>query len=329
MLNSLTDAVILAGGLGTRLRPLTNSTPKPLVRLAGIPLIRRIVDSIPDSIERVFIAAGYRAQELSDYFKTDYAVAGRDIQVVTEESPLGTAGALWNLRNELDEEFVVFNGDVVSSLNVPDIISFHRKMSAIATISAWEVDNPEPYGVLQIDADDRITGFMEKPKKEQAVSRFINAGTYVMRRSVLDFMNDGTFSLEREIFPQLCSDRIFGYRFNGYWIDCGSLDSYLRAQSTVLIAESRGIEKGVKLEGCLIERPVSIEKGAKIRGTRIGPNVYVERGCSIGEGSVLDNCVIMKDSRVGCGCTVSGSIIGPDCTLADKAMSHNQILVKQ
>ena len=324
----MTDAVILAGGLGTRLRPLTENIPKPLVKLAGIPLIRRIVDSIPGDIERVFVAAGYRADKLSDYFKNDRDAGERDVRVVPEENALGTAGALWNLRNELGDEFVVFNGDVVSSLDVSSAISFHRSMNATATISAWEVDDTEAYGVLRIDAEDRITGFVEKPKKGEAVSRLINAGTYVMNRHVFDFMNGSSFSLEREVFPALCSDRIFGYRFHGHWIDCGSLGAYLQAQSTVMISERRGIQKGARLEGCLIERPVSIERGARVRGARIGPNVYVEAGSAVDEGSRLDNCVVMEGAKVGCGCSVSGSIIGPDCTLPDNAVSHNQILVK-
>ncbi len=326
---SLTDAVILAGGLGTRLRPLTDFMPKPLVRIAGVPLIRRITDSLPGDIERVFIAAGYRAQELSDYFRHEYDDSQGRVRVVAEDRPLGTAGALWNLRSDLEDEFAVFNGDVISSLNVAGAIAFHRRMNATATISAWEVDDPEPYGVLRMDGDGRIRGFIEKPKKNEETSRLINAGTYIMQNHVLDFMDGATFSLEREVFPALCADRLYGHRFQGHWIDCGSLDSYLRAQSTLLSSEGRGIEKGVKLEGCLIERPVSIERGAIIRGTRIGPNVYVERGSLVEEGSTLDNCVIMMGASVGRGCTVSGSIIGPGCALPDAAMSHNQILVKQ
>jgi NDP-sugar pyrophosphorylase family protein len=149
-----------------------------------------------------------------------------------------------------------------------------------------------------------------------------------MQKHVFDFISDGTFSLEREVFPRLCRGLIFGYQFPGYWFDCGSLVPYLKAQSAIINAEGLGIEKKAKLEGCMIERPVAIEKGARLRGTRIGPNVYVEEDCATGEGTVLDNCTIMKGAKVGKGCVISGSIIGPGCALPDAAGSHNQILVR-
>ena len=322
----MVSAVILAGGLGTRLRPLTNVIPKPLVNMAGTPLIRRIVDSIPPDVDNVYIAAGYRSDDLRAYF-TGAENVRPGIDVVSEEKPLGTAGALWNLRNRLGDEFIVFNGDVVNSLSIGDMLSFHRSMKSAATISLWEVDEPEHFGIVRLEKDFTITEFMEKPRREEAFSRLINAGTYVMDSKIFDSMDGKSFSLEKEVFPGLAGSMLYGYRFSGYWVDCGSLHSYLTAQKILLKLEGLGIQKGAKVDGCAISRPVAVERSAAVKGSRIGPNVYIEAGAGISEGCAIENSVIMRGAEAGKGCIISGSIVGPSVRLPDGLESHNQILV--
>jgi mannose-1-phosphate guanylyltransferase len=323
----LVSAVILAGGFGTRLRPLTADIPKPLVTMAGIPLIRRIIDSIPPEVDSTYIAAGYRSDDLRKYF-SGAGELHTAIEVVTEEKPLGTAGALWNLRNRLGDEFLVFNGDVVNSLSVEEMLSFHRSRRSKATISLWEVEEPEQFGIVRLGKDGAIAEFVEKPRREEAFSRLINAGTYVMDSSIFDSMDANSFSLEREVFPGLAGAGLYGYEFKGYWVDCGSLHSYLAAQKILLAIEGRGIQKGAKVDGCAIVRPVAVERGAAVRGSRTGPNVYIESGVRISEGCTIEDSVIMKGAEIGMECKISGSIVGPSVRLPDRAESHNQILVR-
>lgn len=322
--DELVKAVILAGGFGTRLRPLTNLIPKPLVPIAGIPLIQRIMNTLPPSVEEVIVAAGYRAGDIESYFKTrDHGVA---VKVVTEHRPLGTAGALWNLRNSLDSTFFVLNGDVLNSLSLEKMQAFHEERGALATISLWEVADPSAFGIVRLKDGSEIAEFKEKPTREEAFSNLINAGTYIMGPGIFEHMNHENFSLEREIFPKLTDGMLHGFSFDGYWIDCGSREMFLRAQNMVIGMEKLGIEKSVKIDGCSLNRPVAVEKGAKLRGVRLGPNAYVEKGAKIEEGSWVENSAVLANSTIGRNCKISGSIVCPGVVVGDSTVSDNQIL---
>ena len=317
-------AVILAGGFGTRLRPLTNLVPKPLVSIAGVPLIQRIMDTLPPSVDEIIIAAGYRAHDIESYFLDRKEPA--PVTVVTEHKPLGTAGALWNLRNKLDTTFLVLNSDVINSLSLADMISFHRDKHAIATISLWKVADPTAFGIVRLSNGTEISEFREKPKREEAFSNLINAGTYVMDTDIFQHINHENFSLEREVFPMLTDGRLHAYSFEGYWIDCGSREMFLAAQQLIINRDGLGIAKAAKVDGCSLNRPVAVEKGAHIRGVRLGPNAYVERGAKIGEGTTVENSAILANANVGKNCRISSSIVCPDAVVSDSTVSDNQIL---
>ena len=192
-------ALILAGGLGTRLRPLTYHIPKPLVPLVGKPLVCHIIDSLPEEVDSVILAVSYMKDDLDRYFH-EHDV-GRQIILVSEDEPLGTGGAIKNVSRYLDETFLAFNGDVVSSINTKRMLEFHRKRHGIGTIALWEVDDPTAFGVVALGNNGSITKFQEKPKREEAVSNRINAGTYVFEPDILDDIPAGPVSIERQVFP--------------------------------------------------------------------------------------------------------------------------------
>lgn len=320
----MVKAVILAGGFGTRLRPLTNAIPKPLVPIAGIPLIQRVINTLPRDTDEVIVAAGYRSADIHEYFKDRESPF--EVKVVAEHRPLGTAGALWNLRGKLDSSFLVLNGDVVNSLSLRDMYAFHREKGALVTISLWRVQDPTAFGIVRIANGSTITEFKEKPTREEAFSNLINAGTYIMEPEIFQHMSHENFSLEREIFPALAAGRLHGYAFEGYWIDCGSREMFLNAQQMLINLDRLGVEKSVKMDGCSLSRPVAVEKGARLRGVRLGPNAYVERGARIGEGSVVENSAVLSDASIGRNCRISGSIVCPGAVVNDSTVSDNQIL---
>ncbi|MEM3851408.1 MAG: NDP-sugar synthase [Methanomassiliicoccales archaeon] len=317
------DAVILAGGFGTRLRPLTNHIPKPLVRIAGKTIIDRLIATIPDGAERILIAAGYRGDDLTEHFRK---LGAGNVEIVVEREPLGTAGALYNMRNKLGDRFFVLNGDVMCSLSLKDMLAYHTSKGAAMTISLWPVEDVSAYGAVAISTDGSVTEFREKPKGDVRKAGYINAGAYIMEKSVFDKMDMVTFSLEKEVFPHLCGRGLYGFSFTGYWFDCGSLPSYIAAQETLMKVENAPIQKGAKLNGCVINRPVSVEDGASIFGSQLGPNVYIERGAKVMEGCRLSNCVIMEDAVLGEGCTINNSIVSPGLHLPDGTEGENKIL---
>ncbi|MFA7342576.1 MAG: nucleotidyltransferase family protein, partial [Candidatus Methanomethylophilaceae archaeon] len=161
-------AVILAGGFGTRLRPLTNYIAKPLIPLLGMPLVMHIIDSMPSSVDHVIMAVNYRKQDLEDYFQTHDV--GVEVTMVEESEPLGTGGALRNLQDHIDDTFLMFNGDVVCSLDQLSMLRHHESKGGMATISLWQVEDPRAFGVVELQQDGRITQFQEKPAPGEEVS---------------------------------------------------------------------------------------------------------------------------------------------------------------
>ncbi len=320
----MAKAVILAGGFGTRLRPLTNFIPKPLVPISGTPLVQRIISTLPPGVDEIIVAAGYRSHDIEAYFRENPQDV--PVRIVTEHKPLGTAGALWNLRERLDSTFVVLNGDVINSIPLAEMERFHREKGAVATISLWEVEDPTAFGIVRLSDGSSITEFREKPTREEAFSNLINAGTYIMEPSIFDHMSHENFSLEREVFPGLTDGRLHGFSFSGYWIDCGSREMFLKAQRLLMSMEIPGIEKNARMDGCLLNRPVAVESGARLMGVRLGPNAYVGSGVHIGEGSVVENSAILSEAAVGRNCRITNSIICPGAVVLDSTVSDSQIL---
>ncbi|QLH74727.1 MAG: NDP-sugar synthase [Methanomassiliicoccales archaeon] len=302
-------AVILAGGMGTRLRPLTYHMPKPLVPLVDRPMVMHIIGSLPEEVDTVILAVSYMKDRLEEHFsKND---CGRKIILVNEDRPLGTGGALKNVASYLDETFLAFNGDVVCSLDIREMLAWHRAKAGIGTISLWEVEDPTAFGVVGIGSGGRITVFQEKPRREEAVSRNINAGAYVFEPEVLDHIGEGVVSLERDVFPGLLQKGLYGYRFSGHWVDCGTRENLLLAQRELL---SKGL---AAVHDCTFKGSVRMEghnhlQGAAFEACTVGPDAVVRPGALVMKGAFVAGSMVMEGAVIGEGAKVIGSIIGPD-----------------
>jgi mannose-1-phosphate guanylyltransferase len=316
-------AVILAGGLGTRLRPLTYTVPKALVPLCGKPLISHIVDALPPWIDAVLIAVNYMRDALESYFKG--LNLPREIIMVEELEPLGTGGALKNVGKYLDDTFVAFNGDVVSSIDLDAMMRFHVSSGGVGTIALWEVEDPSAFGVVALGENGRIATFQEKPPKGQALSGLVNAGAYVFEPDILDQIRPGNVSLERQIFPKVLGSGLFGYRFGGYWVDCGTRENFLRAQR-ILMNGGRRMMSNTELIGTSNVIGPNYLDGVRCVSSKIGPYVSAHKGVVIKEGSEVSDSILMEGATIGPSSRVKGSIVGPGVTIAPSEIAIDSIL---
>ena len=301
-------AVIIAGGLGTRLRPLTHTMPKALLPLCGKPLISHIVDAMPSWVDTVLIAVNYRKDALESYFKE--LTLPRKIILIEESTPLGTGGAIKNVSDHLDDTFIALNGDVLSSIDMESMVRFHRSSEGMGTISLWEVPDPSAFGVVALESDNRIRSFQEKPAKGDELSNLINAGVYVFEPDILDNIEEGAVSLERQVFPRVLDRGIYGYKFEGYWVDCGTRESFLRAQRILMDMGRQTTSANSLIDSCTVASPNYLE-GVIGRNCKIGPYVSAQDGVILGEGCVVSDSILMEGAVVGPNSTVKGSIVGP------------------
>lgn len=299
------QAVILAGGFGTRLRPLTLTTPKPLLPVANVPIIRSIIDKMPPEVDEVLLAVNYKLEQLATYFRENDV--GRNVTLVEEKEPLGTAGAIKNVESHIDGPFFVFNGDILDSLDLVAFRSFHEKKQGMATLSLWAVADPRHFGIMEMKGD-RIMRFVEKPAtREEAPSNLANAGTYLLEPEVFDFIEpDRAVSVERETFPAMLAagKRIHGFPFTGFWVDCGRPETYLRANEAVLRASGRTVLLG---------------EDAVNRGAVFDDWVVVGARCQLGQDVEIARSVLLEDVIVGNNVTVKDSIVGPGARIEDDA----------
>lgn len=319
------QAVLLVGGLGTRLRPLTYSRPKPLLPLLNRPMVSYLLDLLPDSVDEVIVPVSYMSRRMRDYFNS--LQGGRNYVVVHEVEPLGTGGALANVADHLTDDFLVFNGDIISSIDIKSLIDFHREKGGVGTIALWEVENPEAFGIVQLDEDGRITMFKEKPRGNEIVSHKANAGVYVLNESVLDDVPaEKVVSLEREVFPVQVRKGLFGFGFEGYWVDCGTTENFLSASGMLMdyfgtdVSEEARLGKSVKEE-----HPIVIGRGSKVSSGRIGPRVCLGKDVEV-KGASLSESVIMDSTTIGKDVRVTSSVIGKNCVVPDKCVVERSVI---
>jgi mannose-1-phosphate guanylyltransferase len=301
------QAVVLVGGEGTRLRPLTLTQPKPAIRLVDRPFIQFMVDWLAHhGVDHIVMACGFHAELLMEALDAR-APGGPRIDYVEEELRLGTAGPLRLAadRGLLSGRFLALNGDVLTDLDLTELIRAHERASAVATLALYPVDDPSSYGLVVTGADGKVDAFVEKPKPGEAASDEISAGAYVLESSVLDLIPAGReVSIEREVFPRLVGAGLYGHRLEGYWMDIGTPERYLAATWDIL--EGR-VETDVTTAGpdaVLVEEPSEVAGDAVI-GPRavIGRASLVEAGASVA-GSVLDS-----GCRIGAGASIEDSIL--------------------
>lgn len=325
----MVKALLLAGGKGTRLQPLTYKLPKPIVPIMGRPLLERVIMNLKSNgIDEVIISTCYKSQHIKNYFK-DGQELGVKIHYVSETSPLGTGGAIKNAEKFFDDTFVVLNSDIVSDINYRELIEYHRNKDALATIAMTEVDNPSQYGVIEFDDDNYIKSFKEKPRPGESSSSWINAGVYVFQPEIFDEIPaKKVISLEKDIYPTLLQKgyRLAAYQFYGYWLDIGTVEKYTKAHKDILSGRCDfcRFDKSDNSDNVIVvAEGVQIHPEAEIIGpVYIGKNTVIESGARVGPYSVIgENNLISKNSRI------IGSILWDNVIVNDGAELINTVVV--
>ncbi len=315
------ELVVIAGGFGTRLRPLTLKRPKALVPLLNRPQILHVLDHLPPDCDRVIVAVNYLYERVRDFFEaldTDVEVV-----VVNEPEPLGTGGAIKNVEGQVSGTFAVANGDVIDAMDFQALVKAHRKSRGIGTIAVTAVDDPTAFGVVALDGD-RITRFVEKPQETEAPSNLVNAGRYLFEPEVLDLIESGrAVSLEREIFPKLIPRGLYAFRETGLWSDAGTLGSFLEAQRLLLEQGGGGIGKGAELLWD-VHPPVLVGDGCFVEA-RLGPNVVLGRGCKVGR-CVVRQAALFDSVSVDDKVEIESSLVGEGAGIGEGSVIRNSII---
>jgi len=317
------QAVLIAGGLGTRLRPLTFARPKVLLPLINRPLVLHVLERLPARVDEVFVAANYRTEQIREFFAREDV--GRRVEVVREKRRLGTGGCLKNLEDRLSGTFLAFNADVVSSLAVDDLLAAHRENGGVGTIALWEVADPTAFGVVALEGD-RIRRFVEKPPKGEAPSNLVNAGAYVFESEILAAIPEGgPASLERDVFPGVLRKGLFGFRFSGYWSDVGTPENFLRATEILLRERGSEVSHQAHLAPTATPvKPLAVAAGSMLDG-RVGPVVAIGRDCTIGKAR-LSHCVLFDRVTVADDARIEESLIGEGCRIGPRSLVQGSVL---
>jgi mannose-1-phosphate guanylyltransferase len=316
-------AVILVGGEGTRLRPLTYSLVKPMVPVVNRPFIEHVIRKLAlHGIDEIVLAMGYRPDSIYAYFKDG---SGLDVKLTysLEDRPLGTAGAIKNAARHIKEAVFVLNGDCFTDLDYSEMYRQHKDHQAKATIALTHVEDPTRFGVVETDDSGHVLRFIEKPKWEDVTSHWINAGVYILEPEVLDYIPDDRFYMfENGVFPRLLQqgEPFYAYRSTAYWIDMGTPEQYHRVNSDLLLGNcssplhtARDIILGPGCEihpSARLSGPVMLADGCSVGAqARITGPAVMGRGCRIAEGAVIENSLLWDDITVAEGAIVINSII--------------------
>jgi mannose-1-phosphate guanylyltransferase len=317
-------AVVLVGGFGTRLRPLTLSVPKPMLPVGHRPIVENLVVGLADAgITDVVLALGFKPEPFLEAFP-DGRIGEVSLHYAVEPEPLDTAGAVRfaALHAGVDSTFVVVNGDVLTDLDVAALVRFHRERGAEGTLHLTPVDDPSAYGVVDTDASGRVLRFVEKPPREEAPSNLVNAGTYVLEPSVLDRIPAGRkVSIEREVFPAMVDEgTLFALATSDYWVDTGQPEPYRRANLDLLAGVRRTVTCLAVQPGADVDPSADIVDSVVSSGAAVAAGARLERsvvlsGARIDVGAHVVDSIVM--GHVGAGARLSGGVIGADGVVPD------------
>jgi mannose-1-phosphate guanylyltransferase len=337
------QALILAGGEGTRLRPITSTMPKPVVPLANRPHLELMISWLAKhAVDDVILSCGFLADGVREVLGNGERL-GIPIRYVEEPVPLGTGGALRFAGELLAERFLMLNGDVLTDIDLTAQLTQHEETGAQATIALIGVDDPSAYGLVRRHPDNSVSEFLEKPSPDQIDTNLINAGAYILERSILDGMPPPgrNISIERDVFPTLVGRGLFGFASKGYWIDIGTPDRYLQGTFDILegkvrtevgdsLEEARGVlADGVKLEGRAVA-PVIIGPGGTVAASAtVGGRAVLGRNVSVGPGSHIEDAVLLDGVTVGSGARIRSAIIGPSVTIGDECVVDSGAVLGQ
>ena len=335
------QALILAGGEGTRLRPLTSTIPKPVVPLVGRPFIVYMLEWLRDhGVDDVILACGFMAGGVRRVLGNGSGL-GVKLRYIEEPEPLGTGGALKFAEQLLDERFVMLNGDVLTDIDLSKQLRRHVETGARATLALYPVEDPSAYGLVRCNPDGSVREFVEKPGPEQVDTNLINAGAYILEHDVLDTMAPAGahISIERDVFPALVGHGLFGYASSGYWLDIGTPARYLQGTFDILEGNVR-TEVGRRLS----DAGLALVEDASVDGRVVAPSI-VGSGCEVAEGAIVggravlgdgvrigarahvESSVVLGGSSVGNGALLRGSIIGPRVEIGDHCHIEGGVVI--
>jgi len=306
-------ALVLIGGFGTRLRPVTYAVPKQLIPLAGKPMLYHVLDLLPADVEEVVLATGYKSDLIDAYVRAH--PLRWPVRTVPETEPLLTGGGMKNASPGMSDPFYLLNSDVIARADLAAVAGRQRERQGLGVMTLVEVADTRPYGVAALGAADRIERFVEKPDPSEAPSHWINAGLAVWRRAVLERIPPGRpVSFEKEILPGLLSEGVYGFKLTDYWDDAGTPDRLLRSQR-LLFDDGRApptpVPPGTRARG-----PVAFLPGATTRGATVGPYVTIGAGASVASDAQVEDSVVMDGATIGPGAFVANSILGPGSRVA-------------
>ena len=336
-------AILLAGGKGTRLRPLTVHTPKPIVPILDRPFLYYQIDllkQIPE-IDEVILSLNYQPRRIEEIFGEGEGLGVR-VRYVVEPMPLGTGGAVRYAGDALTESVVVFNGDVLTEVDLAAVLRLHRERKAKATIVLTPVENPRAYGLVETDREGNIQRFLEKPGEDEITCNTINAGIYVLEPDTFNRIpKDTAWSIERSFFPSLIErgDTFMAYVYDGYWIDIGTPGKYLQVHHDIMdgrysappfngksaawTSPDARVEEGVEITGpCFIDEGAVIKKGA-----RILPYSVIGRQTHVEEGAVVEGSIIWPNGWIGPEASIRGAILGRNCHVGRNAVIDSPVVL--
>ena len=325
----MNNAVIMAGGFGTRLRPLTMSIPKPMVPLANRPMMGHIVNLLKQhGITKMVSVLYFQPEEITSYFG-DGSAHGVQMDYVTAEADYGTAGSVKNAQHKLGEPFIIISGDVLTDFDITAAIDFHRKKGAMATIVLTRVPQPLQYGIVMTTDDGRISRFLEKPSWGEVFSDTINTGIYILEPEVLDLIPEKTeFDFSQNLFPTMLEKGLplYGYIADGYWCDVGNISEYVRATANALEGQVPGIDLGNYLgDGIWAGKDVEISPSAYLRGPiYLGNSVQIKSGVTIiGPTVIRDYTVIDNEAQI------DRSILWRNCYIGERVQINGAVILRQ
>lgn len=334
-------ALFLAGGRGTRLKPLTDHLPKPMVPIMGRPLLERSISELERcGTNEIVLSTCYREDRIKKHFTGNDGLKAK-INYVSEDIPLGTGGAIKNCQKYFDDTFLIFNSDILMNIDCNDMVKYHREKHADVTIAATYVPNPSSYGVIEYDSNGYAVTFTEKPKPGEERSNYINAGVYVFNPDVLELIPSGrVVSVEKEIFPKILEKglKIAVYRKDSYWLDIGTPEKYMKAHRDIFdghcqIAENDFTKNdiygfsNVKMhETTKVIGPVWFGKNVRLgANVTVGPNAVIGSGFQTGRGCNIRDSIVWDDVSIGSGVNIVNSIVTSGCNIGTGIQCINTV----
>jgi mannose-1-phosphate guanylyltransferase/phosphomannomutase len=332
----LMKAVIMAGGKGTRLRPLTSNQPKPMIPIVNVPCMEHIVRLLErHGFDDIVVTLEFMTEAIQAYFG-DGSEWGIDIEYSIEEEPLGTAGSVKYAEDRLTERFAIVSGDALTDVDLTEVLAFHEERGAEVTLVLKGVEDPSEFGIVEIEDDGRVANFLEKPDEEEVFSYTANTGIYLLEPSVLrDIPAGQEYDFAGELFPKLLEEGrpMYGYTMEGYWEDIGNIEQYMGAQRDVLDGKVQGIQipgerlregvyvgRDARVDEDQLEGPVVLGDNVKVApGARLGPYSVLAPNASVGAGASVVRSTVAEGTSIGEEAGLDGALIGRVCNIGNRA----------